>query len=173
MEKYLPDIYQKSIYTVDYSKLLNKGIKCLLFDLDNTIVSPDSTQMPQKAKELFTSLKQKGFRVVLFSNSLKHRVKLFAKYLDIEFYASARKPMPNKFQKIMKEYNYNITELAIIGDQLLTDIVGGNKIGITTVLVNPVSNKDHIFSKINRKIENHLMEKMRNNNIFSKGKYYD
>lgn len=173
MEKYLPDIYQKSIYTIDYSKLLNKGIKCLLFDLDNTIVPPNSKQMPQKAKDLFISLKQKGFKVVIFSNSPKFRVKQFRDYLDVDAYSNARKPFPNKFQKLMKEYNYNITELAIVGDQLLTDIVGGNKIGITTILVNPVSNKDHIFSKINRKIENRIMNKMRDNNIFSKGRYYD
>ena len=63
MEGYLPDIYQKSIYTIDYSKLFNRGIKCLLFDLDNTIVEPHSSEPSKKAKDLFTSLKQKGFNV--------------------------------------------------------------------------------------------------------------
>ena len=73
MEKYVPDIYQKSIYTVDYSKLLSRGIKCLLFDLDNTIVAPRSNEMPEKAKDLFVSLKQKGFKVIIFSNSPKRQ----------------------------------------------------------------------------------------------------
>ena len=61
MEKYIPDIYQKSIYTIDYDKLLNRNIKCLLFDLDNTIVPSNCKEAPKKAKELFASLKQKGF----------------------------------------------------------------------------------------------------------------
>ena len=55
MEKYVPDIYQKSIYTIDYTKLLNLGIKCLLFDLDNTVVPSKSSEPPQKAKDLFIS----------------------------------------------------------------------------------------------------------------------
>ena len=65
MEEYLPDIYQKSIYTIDYSKLLARGIKCILFDLDNTIVAPFSNETPQKAKDLITGLKQKGFKIIL------------------------------------------------------------------------------------------------------------
>ena len=59
MEIYLPDIYQKSIYTIDYSKLLNRGIKCLLYDLDNTIAPGNSKEVTKKTKDLFTSLKQK------------------------------------------------------------------------------------------------------------------
>ncbi|MBQ9011904.1 MAG: YqeG family HAD IIIA-type phosphatase [Bacilli bacterium] len=173
MEKFLPDIYQKSIYTIDYSKLLNHGIKCLLFDLDNTIAPPNTRQVSQKTKDLFISLKQKGFKVIIFSNSLKFRVKHYQKQLDVDAYSNARKPFSGKFQKVMKDYGYNITELAIIGDQLLTDIKGGNKIGITTILVNPISKKDHIYAKITRKIENRIMNKMHENNIFSKGKYYD
>ena len=66
MEEYLPDIYQKSIYTIDYSKLYNRGIKCLLFDLDNTIVPPYSTELSQKAKDLFISLNA-VFDVVQYS----------------------------------------------------------------------------------------------------------
>ena len=69
MEEYLPDIYQKSIYTIDYTKLLSRGIKCLLFDLDNTIVPPFSNELSKKAKELFIGLKQKGFKIILFTNS--------------------------------------------------------------------------------------------------------
>jgi predicted HAD superfamily phosphohydrolase YqeG len=53
MEKYVPDIYQKSIYTIDYTKLLARGIKCILFDMDNTVV-PSKNKVPaKKTKELF------------------------------------------------------------------------------------------------------------------------
>ncbi len=173
MEKYVPDIYQKSIYTVDYSKLLSRGIKCLLFDLDNTLVPPHSTEMPEKAKDLFISLKQKGFKVIIFSNSPKIRVKHFKQFLGVDSYHSARKPMPQKFLKIIDDYGYGVNEVAIIGDQLLTDIVGGNKVGITTILINPLSNKDHVFSLLGRKLENRKMKKLRDHDLFCKGRYYD
>ena len=173
MEKYIPDIYQKSIYTIDYSKLLSRGIKCLLFDLDNTVIASTEKKPSQKAKDLFVSLKQKGFKVIIFSNSPKIRVKQFQNFFEIDCYSNARKPHPGKFRKLLKAYNYNINEVAIIGDQLLTDVVGGNKIGITTILVNPLSDKDIIFTKLNRFLEKRKMKKLRDNNLFCKGRYYD
>lgn len=173
MEKYIPDIYQKSIYTIDYSKLLSRGIKCLLFDLDNTIVASNDKTMPQKAKDLFVSLKQKGFKVIIFSNSPKIRVKPFQNFLGVECYSNARKPFPSKFKKLLKAYNYNVNEVAIIGDQMLTDVVGGNKMGITTILVNPLSDKDIVFTRLNRFLEKRKMKKLRDNNLFCKGRYYD
>ena len=74
MKKFIPDIYQKNIYVIDYSKLLASGINTLLFDLDNTIISSKTKEMPEKAKTLFISLKQKGFKIIIFSNSPKKKV---------------------------------------------------------------------------------------------------
>lgn len=173
MEKYVPDIYQKSIYTIDYSKLLSRGIKCLLFDLDNTIIPPREKVMPQKAKDLFISLKQKGFKVIIFSNSPSFRTKPYKKFLDVDTYSNCHKPSDKKFKKVFKEYNFNLDEIAIIGDQLLTDIKGGNNVGITTVLVTPITKKDHLPSMFFRHIENRIMQKLRDKNLFSKERYYD
>ncbi len=52
MEKYIPDVYQKSIYTIDYSKLKEKGIKCLLFDLDNTLAPYHIKMVDEKLIEI-------------------------------------------------------------------------------------------------------------------------
>ncbi len=173
MEKYMPDIYQKSIYTLDYTKLLSRGIKLLLFDLDNTLIPAKSDELSAKAKELIISLKQKGFKVIIFSNSPKKRVKKIADILNVEFIHFACKPMQNKLKKVINNSGFKLTEIAIIGDQLLTDVVGGNKMGITTILVNPSSNKDHPLSKIFRHMENKKMKKLRDKNLFCKGRYYD
>ena len=173
MEKYIPDVYQKSIYTIDYSKLWLRGIKCILFDLDNTLV-PASIKVPTKKNvELFNELKDLGFKVIIFSNAHKSRVKPFKDTLEVDCCASAMKPFKKKFLKVLDEYNYNINEVAIVGDQLLTDVLGGNKIGITTVLINPISKKDTFLTKINRTIERMIMDRLRKNDLFTKGKYYD
>lgn len=173
MERYLPDIYQKSIYTIDYSKLLSRGIKCLLFDLDNTIVSGSSNVPSAKAKDLFTSLKQKGFKVVIFTNSPKMRLKNFQSAFGVDGVANARKPFPSKLRKLLKDYNYSENEVAIIGDQLMTDIKVGNTVGITTILVNPISEKDFLVTKFNRFFERRVMEELTDENLFFKGRYYD
>lgn len=173
MEKYLPDIYQKSIYTIDYSKLLNRGIKCVLFDLDNTIVPPHKSELNSKAKDLFTSLKQKGFMVIIFTNSPKIRLKPFKDYFKVEGVSNACKPFTSKLRKLLKEYGYAENEVAIVGDQLMTDIKVGNKVGITTILVNPITKSDFILTKIHRMFERKKMKKMSECDLFWQGKYYD
>lgn len=172
MEKYLPDIYQEDIYKINYDKLKDLGIKCLLFDLDNTIV-PFCEKVPRNGtKEFFEKLKNQGFKVVIFSNSPKMRLKTFKEELNIDIYGNARKPSMKNFNKLLKQYKYTENEVAIIGDQIMTDIIGGNKVGITTILIKPVG-KDPIWTKINRIRERRIMKKLRDNNLFKKGKYYE
>lgn len=173
MEKYIPDIYQKSIYAIDYQKLASCGIKCLLIDLDNTLVATTIKKPNQKLKNLFTDLKEQGFRIILFSNSSKRRLKPFGDELEVEYYYRAWKPSSKKYRKVMESYNLNESEVAIIGDQLLTDVLGGNRVGITTILINPVSNRDGFFTRFNRIYERHILKKLRERILFTKGKYYD
>jgi HAD superfamily phosphatase (TIGR01668 family) len=172
MEHYVPDIYKKSIYVIDYNKLKSNGIKCLLFDLDNTLV-PYTEKVPsKKVKDLFKKLNDLGFRVLIFSNSGKKRLTPFKEQLSIDCCYRCWKPSPKKFLLVLKEYKYNQSEVAIIGDQLLTDVVGGNSVGITTILVNPISKKDAAVTKFNRLREKHLIRKLSKLDLFYKGRYY-
>ncbi len=173
MNYFYPDIYAQSIYTINYDKLLERGIKCLLFDLDNTCVPYTDKKPTKKLKEHFDKLKDMGFKVIIFSNSPKDRLEPFKKYLNVDCCAKAGKPRKNKFLKVLKLYNLNLPDVAIIGDQLVTDIYGGNKVGITTILVNPMSNIDMPFTKIHRFIEKKQIKKMNKKGIFTLGDYYD
>lgn len=171
MEKYVPDMYQENIFKINYELLLSKGIKCLLFDLDNTI-SPFTEREPNtEIINLFAELKEK-FTIILFSNSPKKRVSRFAEILKIDYFYRAFKPSPNKFMEVFKKYKLNENEVAIIGDQLLTDVKGGNRVGIVSILIDPICNEDSIFTKINRLRETKLKKKLRKNNLF-KGRFYD
>ena len=171
MELFLPDIYQKSIYTIDYSKLLSRGIKCLLFDLDNTIVPGSTSEPSSKAKDLFTSLKQKGFKVIIFTNSPKMRLRSFLKALGVDGVSGACKPFTRKLKKLLKDYGYGVNEVAIIGDQMMTDVRVGNAVGITTILVTPISEKDFLVTKFNRFFEARKMKELTDKGLFYKGRY--
>ena len=173
MEKYVPDIYQKSIYTVDYSKLYSNGIRCLLFDLDNTVVASKESNPPEKAKDLFISLKQKGFKVIILSNSPKSRVRKIADFFEVPCYHFAIKPLSFKFKKVLSDNHFLPRETAIIGDQIMTDVLGGNKMDITTILVNPVSESDVVFTKFNRFFEKRKLKQLEERELFSRGNYYD
>ena len=110
---------------------------------------------------------------MIFSNSPRERLEPFKKYLNVDCCPSARKPSKTKFLKILKTYKLDLSEVAIIGDQLVTDIYGGNRVGITTVLVNPMSDIDMPFTKINRYIEKKKINKMAKKGLFRIGEYYD
>lgn len=173
MNYFYPDAYQKSIYTINYDKLKENGIKCLLFDLDNTCVPYVDRSPNKKLKNLFDELQDMGFRVIIFSNSPKSRLEPFKKELKVDCCAKAGKPRKNKFLKVIKMYNLDLSEVAIVGDQLITDIYGGNKVGIMTILVNPISDIDMPFTKINRFIEKKKINKMSKAGLFRIGSYYD
>ena len=130
MENFVPDIYKESIYTIDYKKLKQSGIKCLLFDLDNTLVSYRDKLPTKKVKDLFTKLKKMGFKVIIFSNSGSKRLKPFKEQLDVDVCSRCFKPSPNKFLYVINEYKLEVSQIAIIGDQFYTDIIGGNRVGI-------------------------------------------
>lgn len=173
MDIFIPDMYQKSIYTINYEKLYADGMRCLLFDLDNTCV-PYTEKLPnEKLKTLFDRLKDMGFKVIIFSNAPKKRLEPFKNGLVVDCSFSSKKPSKRKFLKVLKMFNYDLSETAIIGDQLFTDIFGGNRVGIKTILVNPMSNKDMSFTKVFRLFEKIQYNKMKKRGILTLGNYYD
>ena len=173
IDKFIPDMYQKSIYSINYDKLKADGIKCLLFDLDNTCAAYSVKEPTSKLIELFEDLKDMDFKVIIYSNNTKKRLEPFKNKLLVDCSANSRKPRKDKFLKIMKMFNFDLSEIAIIGDQLLTDIYGGNRVGIKTILVNPVSKEDIVPTMFSRLIEKRLMKKMHKRGIFTKGQYYE
>ena len=173
MNKFIPDMYQKSIYHINYEKLSEDGIKCLLFDLDNTCVPFKDTEPNKKLIDLFEMLKDMGFRVIIFSNASKKRIMPFKNGLNVDCSASSKKPNTNKLVKIMKMFKYDLSDVAIIGDQLYTDILCGNRVGIRTILVNPMSKDDLLFTKMFRILEKKKFKKFAKMGILKKGKYYE
>lgn len=172
MENFIPDIYQKSIYDIDYKKLKHQGIKCLLFDLDNTLIPVNVDVPTKKVKELFASL-EKDFKLIIISNSGKKRLIPFKEGLNIDVSASSHKPFKKKYLKIMNIYKFEYHEIAAIGDQLLTDIYGANRVGITSILVNPIGDYEKWCTKVNRFLESFIYRKLRKKGILVKGEYYE
>lgn len=172
MDRFIPDIYQKNIYEIDYMKLKKKGIKCLLFDLDNTLVPVKSDMPTKKVKELFAYLEM-HFKVIIISNSNRTRLIPFKEGLNVDVAASARKPFKTKYVKIMEIYKFKEYEIAAIGDQLLTDISGANRVGITSILINPIGDYEKFGTKINRFFEKFIYRYLKRKNILIKGEFYD
>lgn len=172
MNLFIPKMYQESIYTIDYKKLKKKKIKCLLFDLDNTCVGYHEKNPTPKLKGLFKDLTKMGFKVIIFSNATHKRLVPFGN-LGVECHPASKKPLSKSFQKILRKYHYQKKEVCIIGDQLFTDILGGNRVGIITCLVDPLTQEDFILTKIFRMMEAHKFKQLEKKGHLTKGVYYE
>ena len=172
MNNFIPDIYAKNIFNIDYKKLKKDGIKCVLFDLDNTIAPLSETEPSKDVKELFAYIDDLNMKIIILSNSRKKRVAPYKEKLNVDSACMSMKPLKRKFRKVLGMFNYDFSEVALIGDQVLTDVYGANRCGITSVLVDPLTDEDGFFTKINRKFEKIILNKLKKKGIYEKGKYY-
>ena len=127
----------------------------------------------KRLKKLFDELRDKGFKVIIMSNSPKHRIEPFKTYLNVDACAFSLKPRKNKYERIMEKFKYKHTEVAAVGDQLLTDIYGANKLDLTSILVNPLTDHDFTITLINRIIEKFIYDRLDKKELFMKGQYYE
>lgn len=169
--KFRPDLYVKSVFDIDFKKLKEDGIKCIYTDLDNTLVAHDVALPTNEIIELVEEVKQHGLDFIIVSNNTRNRVTIFAEKLNVPYKWSARKPLGLTYNKLKEEYGYEASEVVSIGDQLLTDVFGGNRQGLYTVLVEPIHKKDIIYTKVNRQLEKFVFYMLDKKNLLTKGKY--
>ncbi|MBM7660757.1 HAD superfamily phosphatase (TIGR01668 family) [Bacillus mesophilus] len=159
--KFLPNEHVKSIFDIKAEALKERGIKGIITDLDNTLVEWDRPTATPELKEWFKSLLDSDITVTIVSNNNKERVEAFSAPIDVPFIFNARKPMTIAFKKALRSMNLKAEEVVVVGDQLLTDILGGNRIGLHTILVVPVAQTDGFVTRFNRKIERSILKKLK------------
>ncbi len=161
LQLFLPGDYVKSIFQISPTELKDSGIKGIITDLDNTLVEWDRPEATPQLIEWFKEIKKLDMKITIVSNNNEHRVRAFSEPHNIPFIYKARKPMGKAFLKAVKEMNLKKEEVVVIGDQLLTDVLGGNRNGFQTILVVPVASTDGFFTRINRRIERKIMANLK------------
>lgn len=158
LERFFPDIYIKSVYELPLKQLKAKGIQGLIFDIDNTIAPFDMAEPEQSIVELFAYLKKEGFRLCIFSNNKKRRVKLFNKKLRVLYVHRAGKPGIKKLKGAMEKLGTDPGTTAMVGDQIFTDMWCGHRAGLLCIMTAPVCNRDQLVTKVKRGIERMIMK---------------
>ncbi|WP_331710029.1 YqeG family HAD IIIA-type phosphatase [Fictibacillus phosphorivorans] len=161
LKHFLPDQHVQNILDITPEMLVERGVKGIITDLDNTLVEWDRPEATPELIEWFTSIKEKGILITIVSNNTQHRVKSFSDPVGIPFIYSARKPMTKAFKRALKDMKLKNEEVVVIGDQLLTDVLGGNRLGLHTILVVPVASSDGFWTRFNRKIERIILSWMK------------
>ena len=158
IRKFFPEKYVESVYAIDLEKLKNDKIEAVIFDIDNTLVPYFVPNANARIKKLFLKIKEKGFKVGILSNNKERRVSLFCRDLNIEYFHKAGKPGVKGLGRLIKKLGVkNHKNTVIIGDQVFTDVLCGNRMGIHTILVKPVSKKDDFGTWLKRGIESFVI----------------
>ena len=142
---------------MDIKALKTEGIKGIIFDIDNTLVPFDVAEPNEEIVNFFNKLQEEGFKITLVSNNTKDRVIKFNKKLKVFALHEAQKPLGKSFRKALHLMACKKEEAVIVGDQIFTDVYGGNLVGIQTILVQPVSDRDEWKTKIKRGIEKRVI----------------
>lgn len=158
---FLPDEHVKSVFDIQPEKLKAKGIKGIITDLDNTLVAWDAPDATPEVIQWFQLMKDHDIKVTIISNNNQKRVQIFSEPLGTPFVFSARKPLSKAFRAASKEMGLKKEEVVVIGDQLMTDVLGGNYAGFRTILVVPIVQSDGRITKFNRQVERRILNYLR------------
>lgn len=148
-----PNQHLNDIFEIDTKHLKSLGVRGIITDMDNTLVSwSDRTVYPRLA-EWFIGLKAEGFKLFIVSNNSEDRGGKLARELDIPAIWYAVKPSRRAFRKALEQMQLSPEQVAVVGDQIFTDVLGGNRLGLYTILVTPISEKEFIWTKLMRQFE--------------------
>jgi HAD superfamily phosphatase (TIGR01668 family) len=149
-----PKIYVNSIYNLDLKKLKKlKNIKSIIVDLDNTLIAWGNNEIDNKVINWIKEAKKLEIKICIVSNSNSNRVKKIAKILNLPYYSKFFKPLGITFINALKIMNTNYLDTVVIGDQIFTDIWGGNRLKLFTILVTPIIKRDSIGTFFQRTLE--------------------
>jgi len=167
--KLYPKLYLENVMKITEEMLNKNGIKGLILDIDNTLIDYDK-KIPDGVLKWCNDLKEKNIKMCILSNTNKvEKVKKVADLLDLEYIYFAHKPNKKGFKKAQKLLNLKPEEIAVVGDQIFTDVLGGNKMNMFTILTKPLDKRDIWITVIKRPFEKLVIKcylKRRDTNVY-------
>lgn len=171
MKFFTPDLYVESYRALDVAELKQRGIRLLVCDIDNTLVAHDEPLPDEAVRAFVKRVRKAGLQIAFVSNNVKERVERFAKEFDAPMYPFAKKPLRITYRKMVKELGFAPRQIAVLGDQLLTDMLGANRMRFYTILTKPVAARDLTCTKVNRVFENLIFTLLEKQGKLKRGNY--
>ena len=153
MPLFAPRLMLGKMIDITPELLRTLGIEALLLDIDNTMTTHDNPVPAPGVAEWIERMKAEGFTLVVVSNNSEERVAPFAQLIGLDFVSKGRKPLPSGFRKACRRLGIEPRHAAVVGDQIFTDILGGNLLGAYTILTEPYQLEAMPFFKVKRALE--------------------
>ena len=148
-----PTARENRVTDITIEMLKDMGVSALLLDVDNTLSTHHGTILLEGLMDWIKNMQQSGIELLILSNSKRCRVKPFAEGLGLGFVSLGLKPLPFGFVRALKLLKLKKREVALVGDQIFTDVFGARLMGIKVFLLEPIKLEDGISFKIRRKLE--------------------
>lgn len=155
MNLFLPRQAVDSFRDLNLADLKARGIHLLLCDVDNTLSILGDNGCSREAVQFLHDVRKAGIHPILFTNNTKaHALRVMHGHPDVEMHTFVCKPLPISFWRMMIQKRLKPSQVAVLGDQLFTDMLGGNLSGCYTILSLPLSKEERRDTKLMRKMEN-------------------
>jgi uncharacterized protein len=148
-----PAEYRRSIFAIDLEKLKTRGFRAIMLDLDNTLVRWNHPDPTPDLLAWLERVQQMGFKVCIVSNNSGPRVSEFAGKVGVPFIPKAIKPRRKGFREAMARLGVTPEQTVVVGDQIFTDVLGGNRSGAHTILVVPIDPREFFGTRLVRQVE--------------------
>ena len=165
MKIFKPDFYLKNIFSLTPEFCKNNGIKALLLDADNTLCIYHTNYPVDGVLEWINKMQKADIKLYILSNSKPERLKIFAKNVNLPYFYMSLKPLPFKTLKAVKALGFDKQEVALVGDQLFTDVLGGKFAGIKTIWLDYIREEESKFFKFKRKIEKRIKKNLKRSDV--------
>ena len=154
-----PHIKRERIADITLDDVKSLGVSALLLDVDNTMSTHHGMQLTDGLLEWLRLMQQNGIKLIVVSNSKRARVEPFAKKINLPFISLALKPLPFGYLRGARAVGEKRRNVAIVGDQLFTDMLGGFLSGTKKILLTPILPEDKLSFIIRRKLEKIIMKR--------------
>ena len=172
IDLFCPDECVGSVVDIDLDALWAKGIRALILDVDNTLLAWETDDVPADVKAWVERAQAAGFKVCIASNGTKSRVMRVAKHLGVPAISKAIKPRKRPFRRALEMLGVSPEVTAVIGDQIFTDVLGGNRMELYTILINPISTEELGTTKIVRKVERKVLTRLYRKGLIDEAEFH-
>lgn len=154
-----PDRTCRTLLEIDPDSLFQKGYDLVVLDADNTLVEKGTSEISLTYEAWINEVQILGIPCIICSNNFTRASETVSRKAGCLFINGAFKPFPWRFRRFLKTHTLNPKRALVIGDQIFTDILLGKWLGYDTCLVNPLSTRDWISTRILRMIEKMIVER--------------
>lgn len=157
MRVFTPDLYLDHVQDITPELLKEHGIRALILDVDNTLTRHNSQELPKEVENWVALMRLNGFQLMIASNNNARRIKPFSEKIGIRAIPNSMKPLPIGYRKAQRTWGLPAEQIAVVGDQIYTDITGANLCGMLSIMVRYFEPESGFFFRLKRVLEHPVL----------------